>query len=95
MATHSPYVINQFNVLIENYYAHREQRQSAQNQLPELSPDDIEAYFVNEGTFYALKTEDPENNHAVLDTFILTEELDKIADEYFSLRGGENGSDAF
>lgn len=95
MATHSPYVINQFNVLIENHYAHREQRQSAQNQLPELSPDDIEAYFVNEGTFYALKTEDPENNHAVLDTFILTEELDKIADEYFSLRGGENGPDAF
>lgn len=87
IATHSPYIINQLNVLFEAYYAHREGRNTNTDNLPLLNPDYVDVYLVTEGRTHSLKRIDNGTDHKVLDTFILSEPLDQMADTYFKLRG--------
>lgn len=87
IATHSPYIINQLNVLFEAYYAHREGRNTNTDNLPLLNPDDVDVYLLTRGRAHSLKRIDDGTNHQVLDTFILSAPLDEMADTYFKLRG--------
>lgn len=87
IATHSPYLINQLNVLFEVYYAQQEGRSTISPLLPALNPQDTDVFIIANGEAQSLKRIDNDTEHEVIDTFTLSEPLDNMVNDYFQLRG--------
>lgn len=84
IATHSPYLLNQINVLIEASY-HTES-----TIHPPLPPEQVAVYWLQDGELHSLMATDEETGHKVVDTYYLSEAMAAISDDYFALRGGQN-----
>lgn len=85
MATHSPYLLNQLNVLLEASY-HEEGRA----QHPYLKAEEVAVYHLVDGEARSLMGTDDETGRAVIETYLLSETMQDIADSYFRLRGGDD-----
>lgn len=85
MATHSPYLLNQLNVLLEASY-HKEGRA----QHPYLKAEEVAVYHLVDGEARSLMGTDDETGRAVIETYLLSETMQDIADSYFLLRGGDD-----
>ena len=83
IATHSPYILNQLNVLLETGYAHPDNTPN-----PALSERDVAAYFLDNGRLTTLLATDDETGHTLVDTYHLSETMEAISNDYFALRGG-------
>lgn len=74
LASHSPYIINYLNVLIQ-----RDKECEAR-----ISPDELGVYLLHEGRLRSLLAVDDSDNRFV-DTSVLTNQMEKIMDEYSEL----------
>lgn len=75
LTTHSPYIVNYFNILI---HQKRENR-------GKIAVDDLNVFAVGEGGVQNLKSRN-ENGEWLIDTFDLTEQMQAIYTEYQSLK---------
>lgn len=80
LATHSPYILNQFNLLIKASYS-----KQGQKSLPYVLPENIAAFKLAEGKLYNLMAEDEDSRQTVINTFDLSETMEDIYDEYVAL----------
>ena len=79
LTTHSPYILNYLNVLIERYNKNP-------NDEIGLDPDKIAAYRIEDGTATNIVTKDEElNNRIVIDTAWFSDSMEKIYSEYEDL----------
>jgi len=77
LTTHSPYIVNYFNILIN---------QNKENR-GRISADDINVFAVGNGGIQNLKSRN-EKGEWLIDTFDLTEQMQAIYSEYVSLKKG-------
>ena len=77
LTTHSPYIVNYFNILIN---------QNKENR-GKISADDINVFVVGNGGIQNLKSRN-EKGEWLIDTFDLTEQMQAIYSEYVSLKKG-------
>lgn len=80
IATHSPYIINQLNVLLRAYYF----RGNEPGRIY-LNPDNVVVYKVTEGTLQLLNAVDNKTNEAVINTFDLSETMNNIYSDYVGM----------
>ena len=78
LTTHSPYIVNYFNILIN-------QKKEGRGNI---SVDDLNVFAVGKGGVQNLKSRN-ENGEWLIDTFDLTEQMQAIYNEYLSLRKGQ------
>ncbi len=79
LTTHSPYILNYLNVLIERYNKNP-------NDEIGLDPDKIAAYRIEDGTATNIVTKDEElGNRIVIDTAWFSDSMEKIYSEYEDL----------
>ena len=79
LTTHSPYILNYLNVLIERYNKNP-------NDEIGLDPDKIAAYRIEDGTATNIVTKDAElDNRIVIDTAWFSDSMEKIYSEYEDL----------
>ena len=79
LTTHSPYILNYLNVLIERYNKNP-------NDEIGLDPDKIAAYRIEDGTATNIVTKDEElDNRIVIDTAWFSDSMEKIYSEYEDL----------
>lgn len=76
-STHSPYVLNQLNVLIRASYS-----DYGQDNYPFIAADNIAVYSLNDGELCSLMAEDLDTNKQVINTFDLSEPMERIFEEY-------------
>lgn len=76
IATHSPYILNYLNVLL-----HRPADNSTH-----ISHNELAVYRIAQGTAHPLLAADEQGTYLV-DTYDLTEDMNRIYDEYCNLRG--------
>lgn len=76
MATHSPYILNYLNVLL-----HR-----PSDELTHIDSCELTAYRIVNGTALPLLAHD-QQGEPLVDTYDLTEDMNRIYDEYCKLRG--------
>jgi AAA15 family ATPase/GTPase len=74
MATHSPYVINHLNLLIQRY--------DRQSNKAKYKFDDLAVYYIEDGRLRNLKIK----NERLIDTDDLSDPMDDIYDEYEELK---------
>ncbi len=77
LTTHSPYIVNYFNILINR----KREKQGW------ISVDDLNVFAVGEGGVQNLKSRN-ESGEWLIDTFDLTEQMQAIYHEYQSLKNG-------
>ena len=77
LTTHSPYIVNYFNILIH-------QKKEGRGNI---SVDDLNVFAVGKGGVQNLKSRN-ENGEWLIDTFDLTEQMQAIYNEYQSLKKG-------
>lgn len=77
LTTHSPYIVNYFNILIN-------QKKEERGKIP---VDDLNVFAVGNGSIQNLKSRN-ENGEWLIDTFDLTEQMQAIYSEYLSLKKG-------
>lgn len=78
LTTHSPYIVNYFNILIN-------QKKEGRGNI---SVDDLNVFAVGKGGVQNLKSRN-ENGEWMIDTFDLTEQMQAIYNEYQSLKKGQ------
>lgn len=78
LTTHSPYIVNYFNILIN-------QKKEGRGKI---SVDDLNVFAVGKGGVQNLKSRN-ENGEWMIDTFDLTEQMQAIYNEYQSLKKGQ------
>lgn len=82
LATHSPYIVNYANLLLQR----GQQPTDAENDSNvKLTEKDIAVYRVVEGTLQPLMGKD-DSNRAIIDTYTLSEPMQQIYEEYLSLK---------
>lgn len=74
MATHSPYIVNYLNVLINR----------KDDSAARINIDDLAVYRLYNGSLQSLVAED-ENGRKFVDTYDLTEQMESIMNEYETL----------
>ena len=79
LATHSPYIVNQINVLIKASYSKKDL------PFPALKPEDVEVYVVHEGAIHSLMAIDNPSGQTVVNTLRFAEPMDEIYNEYQSI----------
>lgn len=77
LATHSPYIINHLNVLLRASYT-----MFGKNTFPYVTPDDIAAYKVSNGTLVDLMATDEDSDQLVINTLDLSEIMEDIYNDY-------------
>ena len=77
IATHSPYIINHLNVLLRAGYFEK-----ARKSYPFIEKDDIAVYRVHEGVLTSLMATDNETEEYVINTYDLSDSMEKIFNEY-------------
>ncbi len=77
LTTHSPYIVNYFNILIN---------QNKENR-GKISADDLNVFAVGNGSVQNLMSRN-EKGEWLIDTFDLTEQMQAIYSEYVSLKKG-------
>lgn len=80
ITTHSPYIINQLNVLIRASYT-----DIGRKVYPSVNPEDIAAFKVSGGGLTNLMATDEETEQQVVNTFDLSEIMEDIYNDYESL----------
>ena len=78
-ATHSPYI----NVLIRRY------NMKVSNKA-QIAIDDLGVYYINEGNLINMVGEDPCTGERFVDTYILSEEMESIYNEYTRLKNSNS-----
>lgn len=82
-ATHSPYIVNHLNVLIRRY------NMKVSNKA-QIAIDDLGVYYINEGNLINMVGEDPCTGERFVDTYILSEEMENIYNEYTRLKNSNS-----
>ena len=82
-ATHSPYIVNHLNVLIRRY------NMKVSNKA-QIAIDDLGVYYINEGNLINMVGEDPYTGERFVDTYILSEEMESIYNEYTRLKNSNS-----
>ena len=77
IATHSPYITNHLNILLRAGYFEK----SRQN-YPYLHHEDIAVYKLQEGELVSLMATDNDSEEFVINTYDLSDSMEKIFDEY-------------
>lgn len=77
LATHSPYIINHLNVLLRASYT-----KFWKKTFPYVTPDDIAAYKVSNGTLVDLMATDEDSDQLVINTLDLSEIMEDIYNDY-------------
>jgi len=80
MATHSPYIINYLNLLLQAGYS-----ESGKNAYPYLRPEDVEVYKIENGKIESLMSTDNNTGRIVVDTLDLSEPMEQIYEEFKNL----------
>ena len=80
LATHSPYIVNQLNVLLKASYSKEEL------SFPALKPDWVEVYVVHDGAIHSLMATDNDSKQTVVNTIRFAEPMEEIYDEYQSIK---------
>lgn len=86
IATHSPYIVNHLNVLLRAGYFEK-----SRENYPFLNQDDVAVYKLYEGRISSLMATDNETKEYVINTYDLSDTMEKIFDEYENIgeKGGE------
>lgn len=77
IATHSPYIINQLNVLLKRGYY--------QNYQAFLNKDDLRVYKLEDGKLETLNAIDSLSGDVIINTLDLSKQMDNIYSEYNSI----------
>lgn len=77
LTTHSPYIVNYFNILINQ----------KKEERGKISPDDLNVFAVGKGGVQNLKSHNG-SGEWLIDTYDLTEQMQAIYNEYLSLKKG-------
>lgn len=81
IATHSPYIVNQLNVLLKaSYY------EEAKSNYPFVSEDQIAVYSVGNGTTSPLMARDNSSGQAVINTLDLSDPMAQIYQQYLQIQ---------
>lgn len=80
IATHSPYIVNHLNVLLRAGYFEK-----ARENYPFLEKDNIAVYRVHEGTLTSLMATDNDTEEYVINTYDMSDTMERIFDEYESM----------
>lgn len=80
VSTHSPYIVNHLNVLLRAGYFEK-----ARENYPFLEKDNIAVYRVHEGTLTSLMATDNETEEYVINTYDMSDTMERIFDEYESM----------
>ena len=82
IATHSPYIVNHLNVLLRaGYY------EKARENYLFLEKDNIAVYRMHEGTLTSLMATDNDTEEYVINTYDMSDTMERIFDEYESMEG--------
>lgn len=80
MATHSPYIVNYLNLLLQASYS-----ENGKATYPYLNPKDVDVYKITNGRIESLMSTDNETSRVVIDTLDLSEPMEQIYDEFSNL----------
>lgn len=80
ITTHSPYIINQLNVLLRASYT-----ETGRKVYPSIKPEDIAAFKVTDGGLMDLMATDEDTEQQVVNTLDLSEVMEEIYNDYESL----------
>lgn len=80
IATHSPYITNHLNVLLRAGYFEKSRK-----DYPYLRQEDIAVYKLQEGVLTSLMATDNESGEYVINTYDLSDTMERIYDEYESI----------
>lgn len=80
ITTHSPYIINQLNVLLRASYT-----EMGRKAYPSIKPEDISAFKVTDGGLMDLMATDEDTEQLVINTLDLSEIMEEIYNDYESL----------
>ena len=80
LATHSPYILNQLNVLLKASYSKEE------FSFPALKPEWVEVYVVHNGAIHSLMATDNYSKQTVVNTLRFAEPMEEIYEEYQSIK---------
>lgn len=80
ITTHSPYIINQLNVLLRASYS-----ETGRKVYPSINPKDIAAFKVTDGGVMDLMATDEDTEQQVVNTLDLSEIMEEIYNDYESL----------
>ena len=80
VSTHSPYIVNQLNVLLRAGYFEK-----ARENYPFLEKDDIAVYRVNEGKIISLMATDNDTGEYVINALDMSDTMERIFEEYESM----------
>lgn len=86
MATHSPYIINQLNVLLRAGL-HRE----LYPDVPFLRAEDVAVYKLADGMLQLLNATDTRSGEMVINTIDLSEPMNRIYENYMRAKVKDNG----
>ena len=80
LATHSPYIVNQINVLLRASYS--------KNNVPypALNPEWVDVYVVEDGTISSLMATDNTSGQAVVNTLRFAQPMEAIYKEYQEIK---------
>ncbi len=84
VATHSPYIVNELNVLIRAFY-YSSKIKVDENNIPKIDPSNIAVYKVVDGHLENLIAEDNISKQVVVNAIDLSETMDNIYERYVSL----------
>ena len=82
LATHSPYIVNQLNLLLGAHYAQKDGRET---KYPAIAPADIGVYHVDEGGISSLMAHDNLTQRGVVNTIDFATPMEDIYTEYQQL----------
>lgn len=85
VATHSPYIVNELNVLIRAFYYSLKKDYGNNNLIPRIDPSNIAVYKVVDGHLENLIAEDNVSKQVVVNAIDLSETMDHIYERYISL----------
>lgn len=77
IATHSPYIVNHLNVLLRAGYFEK-----GKESYPFLEKEEIAVYRVHDGTLTSLMATDNETKEYVINTYDMSETMERIFYEY-------------
>lgn len=80
LATHSPYIVNQLNVLLKASYSKEE------FSFPALKPEWVEVYVVHNGAIHSLMATDNYSKQTVVNTLRFAEPMEEIYQEYQNIK---------
>ena len=83
LATHSPYIVNQLNLLLGAHYAQKDGRKT---NYPAIAPEIIGVYHVDDGGISSLMALDNLTQRRVVNTIGFATPMEDIYTEYQQLQ---------